>query len=99
MRPTYSASTCGMHHTSRRHGFSSFSANRRTVSRDTSSYPNLGFPTVQRCRMGHFKEPSARDRTMRDVFQGSRALGSMDRELRLVWLYCVIEDAVRQILG
>src|SRR3954451_16677014 len=24
---------------------------------------------------------------------------SMDRELRLVWLYCVIEDAVRQILG
>ena len=23
----------------------------------------------------------------------------MDRELRLVWLYCVIEDAVRQILG
>src|SRR3954452_13594991 len=37
--------------------------------------PNLGFPTVQRCRMGHFKEPSARDRTMRDVFQGSRALG------------------------
>ena len=36
---------------------------------------------------------------MRDVFQGSRALGSMDRDLRLVWLYCVIEDAVRQILG
>src|SRR4051795_5660856 len=24
---------------------------------------------------------------------------SMDRDLRLVWLYCVIEDAVRQILG
>ena len=23
----------------------------------------------------------------------------MDRDLRLVWLYCVIEDAVRQILG
>jgi hypothetical protein len=36
---------------------------------------------------------------MRDVFQGFRALGSMDRDLRLVWLYCVIEDAVRQILG
>jgi hypothetical protein len=36
---------------------------------------------------------------MSDVFQGFRALGSMDRELRLVWLYCVIEDAVRQILG
>ena len=36
---------------------------------------------------------------VRDVFQGFRALGSMDRALRLVWLYCVIEDAVRQILG
>ena len=23
----------------------------------------------------------------------------MDRDLRLVWLYCVIEDAVRQSLG
>ena len=23
----------------------------------------------------------------------------MDRDLRLVWLYCVIDDAVRQILG
>src|SRR3954468_21144610 len=23
----------------------------------------------------------------------------MERELRLVWLYCVIEEAVRQILG
>jgi hypothetical protein len=23
----------------------------------------------------------------------------MDRDLRLVWLYCVIEGAVRQILG
>jgi hypothetical protein len=23
----------------------------------------------------------------------------MDRDLRLVWLYCVIEDAVRQVLG
>jgi hypothetical protein len=23
----------------------------------------------------------------------------MERELRLVWLYCVIEDAVRQSLG
>src|SRR3954465_13565662 len=23
----------------------------------------------------------------------------MERDLRLVWLYCVIEDAVRQILG
>jgi hypothetical protein len=36
---------------------------------------------------------------MRDVLQGFRALGSMDRDLRLVWLYCGIEDAVRQSLG
>jgi hypothetical protein len=34
-----------------------------------------GFPRVSRWRLGHFKEPSARDRTMRDVFQGFRALG------------------------
>lgn len=34
---------------------------------------------------------------MRDFCQGFRALGSMDRDL--VWLYCVIEDVVRQILG
>ena len=34
---------------------------------------------------------------MRDVFQGFRALGSMERDL--VWLYCVIDDAVRQSLG
>src|SRR5262245_45611818 len=35
MRATYSASTCGMHHMSLRHGFRSFSAKRRrTVSRE-----------------------------------------------------------------
>ena len=35
MRATYSASTCGMHHMSLRHGLRSFSAKRRrTVSRD-----------------------------------------------------------------
>jgi hypothetical protein len=35
MRATYSASTCGMHHMSLRHGLRSFSARRRrTVSRD-----------------------------------------------------------------
>ena len=38
MRATYSASTCGMHHMSLRHGLRSFSARRRrTVSRDTLS--------------------------------------------------------------
>src|SRR3954469_12903839 len=55
------------------------------------------FPRVSRWRLCHSKEPSARDRKMRDFCQGFRALGSMDRDL--VWLYCVIEDVVRQILG
>src|SRR3954462_5471140 len=55
------------------------------------------FPRVSRWGLCHSKEPSARDRKMRDFCQGFRALGSMDRDL--VWLYCVIEDVVRQILG
>ena len=66
-------------------------------------YPNLGFPTS--LKMGWVTSKSLLQRAfcagweVRDVFQGFRALGSMDRALRLVWLYCVIEDAVRQILG
>src|SRR4051794_34504332 len=39
MRATYSPSTCGMHHMSRRHGLRSSSARRRrTVSRDTAAW-------------------------------------------------------------
>src|SRR5918995_5500184 len=51
--------------------------------------------------MGHVKEPSAQDRKWGTFSKASEPWGgpSMDRDLRLVWLYCVIEDAVRQILG
>src|SRR4051794_14791027 len=49
------------------------------VQRSSSKgFPCLPEPRVShgsKMQNGHFNEPSARDRTMRDVFQGFRALG------------------------
>src|SRR4051794_25545595 len=45
---------------------------------------------------GHFKEPSARDRTMRDVFQGSRALGRTVHGPRTALGLAVLRDRRRR---